>query len=223
MLSYPSKLTAQFDISSSLPKEIEDCDYDYSIFPNSKTSYVWFSRGCIRKCPFCVVWKKEGIIHSVKPKPLNSKGKYISIMDNNFFANPKWKESIKILIKWNQPVDFQSGIDVRIFNDKQGKALQKLKLYKQIHIAWDNPKDDLINKIELLKQYIKPYKIMCYVLIGYWSSQEQDLNRVETLQKLNIDPFVMPFNKFDRYQKDFSRWVNHKAIFKSVEWKEYKK
>ena len=33
----------------------------------------------------------------------------------------------------------------------------------------------------------------------------------------------MPFNKFDKYQKDFSRWVNHKAIFKSVAWKDYKK
>lgn len=24
------------------------------------------------------------------------------------------------------------------------------------------------------------------------------------------------------YQKDFERWVNHKAIFKTVEWKDYK-
>lgn len=212
-----------FNISSKLSKEIENCDFDYSLFPNCKTSYVWFSRGCIRKCPFCVVWKKEGYIHSIDPKSLNPKGEYISIMDNNFFANLKWKEAINKLIELNLPVDFQSGIDVRIFNDKQGKALQKLKLYKQLHIAWDNPKDDLKDKIELLKQYIKPYKIMCYVLIGYWSSQEEDLNRIEELTKLKIDPFVMPFNKFDKYQKDFARWVNHKAIFKSVEWKDYRR
>ena len=212
-----------FSLNIKLPKEIQDCDLDYNIYPNCETSYIWFSRGCIRKCPFCVVWKSEGLIHSVKPKPLNLNGTYISIMDNNFFANPKWRESINQLVKWNQPVNFQSGIDVRIFNNEQGKALQKLRLYKQIHIAWDNPKDNLTNKIELLKQYIKPYKIMCYVLIGYWSSREQDLERVETLRKLKIDPFVMPYNKFDRYQKDFSRWVNHKAIFKTVKWEDYKK
>ena len=212
-----------FDINCKLPKEIEECDFDYNIFPNCKTSYVWFSRGCIRKCSFCVVWKKEGLIHSVKPKPLNPKGEYISIMDNNFFANPKWREAIEQLIKWNQPVDFQSGIDVRIFNDEQGKALQKLRLYKQIHIAWDNPKDDLKDKIELLKQYIKAHKIMCYVLIGYDSSKEEDLNKIEKLRELKIDPFVMPYNKFDRYQKDFARWVNRKAIFKSVKWEDYKK
>ena len=41
-----------FDIITKLPKEIDDCDLDYSIFPNCKSSYVWFSRGCIRNCPF---------------------------------------------------------------------------------------------------------------------------------------------------------------------------
>ena len=34
-----------FDISTRLPKEIEDSDLDYSIFPNCFTSYIWFSRG----------------------------------------------------------------------------------------------------------------------------------------------------------------------------------
>jgi hypothetical protein len=64
---------------------------------------------------------------------------------------------------------------------------------------------------------------MCYVLIGFDSTPEEDLYRVETLRGLGIDPFVMPFNKKDKYQRDFARWVNHKAIFKSVPWKEYKK
>ena len=43
------------------------------------------------------------------------------------------------------------------------------------------------------------------------------------LRKLKIDPFVMPYNKKERYQRDFARWVNHKAIFKSVAWEDYKK
>jgi hypothetical protein len=33
----------------------------------------------------------------------------------------------------------------------------------------------------------------------------------------------MPYNKSNKYQKNFARWVNHKAIFKSVEWEDYKK
>lgn len=75
-----------FDISSRLPKEIEDSDLDYSIQPNCDFSMIWFSRGCFRNCPFCVVNEKEGNIHPVKPKNLNPNGKYIKVMDNNLFA-----------------------------------------------------------------------------------------------------------------------------------------
>lgn len=42
------------------------------------------------------------------------------------------------------------------------------------------------------------------------------------LKELGVDPFVMPFNKKDPYQKKFARWVNMKAIFKTVKWGEYK-
>jgi hypothetical protein len=126
-------------------------------------------------------------------------------MDNNFFANPLWEGAIVKLREWNKPVLFQQGIDIRILNDKQCEALKTIKIHKQIHFAWDNPKEDVTLKIELLKKYIKPYKLMCYVLIGYWSTPEEDLYRVETLRSLKIDPSVMPYDKFDRYQKNFAR------------------
>lgn len=212
-----------FDIKSKLPKEIGKCNYDWSLYPNCNFSIIWFSRGCIRNCPFCVVRQKEGYIHFVKPKNLNPNGKYIKVTDNNFFANPKWREAIKKLIEWNQPIEFQSGIDLRIFNEEQGKILQKLTIKKMLHTAWDNPKEDLRDKIKLLCRFIKPYRIMVYVLIGYWSSKEEDIWRIDELRRLGVKPFVMPFNKKDKYQKDLARYVNHKAIFMSIKWEDYKK
>jgi len=214
-----------FNVVLRLPLEIEQSDLDYSIYPNCNTSYIWFSRGCIRSCPFCIVHAKEGNIQSVEPKNLNPNGKYLSVMDNNFFANPKWREAVEQIKVLNHPVHFPNGIDLRILDQEQCEALQNIKLYskKRLHIAWDNPRDKLqIERgIDLLTKYIKPYKIMCYVLIGFWSSQEEDLIRVEVLREKNIDPFIMPYNKSDPYQKAFARWVNHKAIFKSVKWKDY--
>jgi hypothetical protein len=210
-----------FDVRSKLPDEIENSDLDYSISPECKSSYVWFSRGCIRDCPFCIVREKEGFIYETKPTNLNPNGNIIEIMDNNFFANKNWKNAEKYLDKWQQPLVFSSGIDIRIFKPEQAKFLEKYKI-KVIHTAWDNPNENLMPKFKELIKYIKPYKITVYVLVGFWSTPEQDLMRVMKLKELGVNPFVMPFNKKDEYQKRFARWVNMKAVFKSVKWENYR-
>ena len=211
-----------FDITKKLPKEIEGCDYDWTIYPECDYSIQWFSKGCIRNCPWCIVRRKEGYIHPVAPKNLNPKGTHIKVMDNNFFANPQWREAIEQLKEWNQPVDFQ-GVDIRILDKEMCQALNSLKHYKQIHIAWDNPKDEIEPKLLELIKHIKAYKIMCYVLIGFNSTEAEDIHRVQVIDKLGMDPFVMPYNKIDKYQKMFARWVNHRAIFKTVKWEDYRR
>lgn len=210
-----------FDIKSRLPAEIEACDYDWSCYPDCDYSIVWFSRGCIRNCPFCIVRQKEGHIKPVEPKNLNPNGKWIRVQDNNFFANPKWEKAVDQLLEWDQPVDIQ-GIDIRLFNDEQGVALQQLKHKKQLKIAWDNPKQNLDKQIDHLLDYISPSNIMCYVLIGYWSTPEEDLYRVMHLwDNYKIHAFAMPFDKFNKYQRMFARWCNNKIIFKTRSWEEY--
>ena len=211
-----------FDLTSRLPKEIEESDLDYSIFPDCNYSMIWFSRGCFRNCPFCIVRQKEGNIHPVKPKNLNPNGKFIKVMDNNFFANPKWKSAVRQLLKWNQPVDIL-GFDIRIFDDEQGEALQRLKHYHSIKFAWDNPRDNLDDKIEHLLEYIKPRYLMCYVLTNYWSTFEEDYHRVMHLwEDYGIHPFVMQYKKGNNdINSHFARWVNNKTIFKTRSWESY--
>jgi len=212
------------DLSTILPDNIESIiNVDYTLYPEYKYSLQLFSRGCPNKCPFCVVPKKEGNIYPVNPLILNPKGEYIIVLDNNFFANPEWKSSILNLINCKQPVKFD-GIDVRLLTEEHLYYLNKLKLKTQLHIAWDNPKEKINQHIQRVLNYniLKPYKFMCYVLIGYNSTPEEDMYRVNTLSTLKIDPFIMPYNKKNKYQKRFARYVNHKAIFKSTTWEKYK-
>jgi len=208
-----------FNVCLRLPSEIESCDLDYSLYPSCKTSYLWFSRGCFRNCPFCVVPTKEGLLHPVEPKNRNPNEKYISVMDNSPTANPKFFDVVEYLVKLGQPVDFQSGVDVRTFSDKIGEALARLRYWNYFHTAWDNPREDLIDKFEHLMQYIPKSRIMVYVLIGYWSTPEEDLYRVTELRKRGLSPWVMPYNSKDPYQKAFKRWCNRHP---GCEWKDYK-
>lgn len=64
-----------FDVTSRLSRMMESCELDYSIYPKCRASYLWFSRGCDRRCPFCIVWQKEGPLHPTHEKNLNPRGK----------------------------------------------------------------------------------------------------------------------------------------------------
>ena len=206
-----------FDLTTKLDF---DCDYDYSLYPNCITSYVWFSRGCDRDCPFCVVRQKEGKFHLVKRKQLNPKGRYLTIMDNDFFANPEWES----VIAWIgiAPVEV-NGFDIRKMTEEKCHALAKLRNYKSktFKTAWDNPKQDLLPKLSMLSGIIRPRRITVYVLIGYNSTPTEDMYRVMKIRELGLSPFVMQYRKGDLYQDMFARWVNVRAVFMTKTWGQF--
>lgn len=216
-----------YDITSRLPEEIESSTaMDYTIYPQYEFSVQFLSRGCIRRCPFCLVHDKEGYIHPVEPAQLNPRGKYIEVLDNNFFANPEWRAAVTYLLGTKQKVNLH-GVDIRIMNEEQAYWLNKLPLQKPIHIAWDLPQIDLTDKLREVLKYIKAYKIYCYVLVGFNSTIEQDLYRLERLKELGILPFVQPYRDFNnertptQYEKDLARWANRAWLFKSMRFQDY--
>ena len=216
-----------YDITGRLPKEIENSRLmDYSIYPQYSFSLQFFSRGCIRKCPFCLVREKEGYIQAVEPVELNPEGKWIEVLDNNFFANPEWRHAIRYLLKQNQMVNLH-GVDVRIMNEEQAFYLGKLRLKRRIHIAWDLPSIDLTDKLREVTKYITPRNLSCYVLVGYNSTVEQDMYRLSRLRELGISPFVQPYRDFNNdrkptlYEQDLAQWANKHQIFKACEFKDF--
>lgn len=216
-----------YDVKSRLPEEIENhCGLDYSIYPNCNYSIQFFSRGCIRSCPFCIVREKEGYLRSVAPMNYNPKGEWVEVLDNNFFANPNWRNAIEELQRNGQPVNLH-GVDIRLMNEEQAEALSTLKLKQNVKIAWDLPEIDLEPKLREVVKYIKPYRLTCYVLVGFNSTIKQDMRRLEILRELGITPFVMiyrdPVNRREpnNYCKDLARWVNKPQLFKSVKFEDY--
>lgn len=221
-----------YDITTKLPEEIESItELDYTLYPDCNYSIIFTTRGCVRNCKFCIVRKKEGIIHNVPICNLNPNGKHIKILDNNFFANRTWRENLDVLKSFNQPLEFNAGIDLRLLNKEQCEELSKCKI-KMIHCAWDNYKDKdiILPKLKLLTKYIKPSKILCYVLVGFDNHEltETDIERVKTIWSLGVYPFVMVYINFNdpnweksRSCRRFARWCNNRFIFKSCTWEKY--
>lgn len=215
-----------YNIGSRLPDDIERTQPDYSIYPMFKFSIQFFSRGCIRQCPFCIVREKEGMIRPVEPMELNPASERMEILDNNFFANPEWRSAVEWIERSGQRINLH-GVDVRIMDEEQAYWLNRLKIAGSIHIAWDFPQDPILPKVKEMLKYIKPYKIICYVLIGFNSTIEQDYRRVIQLKELGIRPFVQPYRDFHnqriptQYERDFAQWVNKREIFSSCDFKDF--
>lgn len=221
-----------WDIKKELPPEIDAMQPDYSIY-NYPHNIGFTMRGCRLRCSFCVVPEKEG-----RPSEANTideiwqqrDSDFIMLLDNDFFGNYAWRDRIDELQRFNLKVNFSQGLNIRNLKPEQAAAIASVRFRnindtkKQVHFAWDDPRHEpLIHKgIKVATDNgIKTHQMAFYVLIGYHSTEAEDLHRVEVLRDYGCDPYAMPYNKYDPYQARFTRWVNHKAVFNSIPWAEY--
>lgn len=64
--------------------------------------------------------------------------------------------------------------------------------------------------------------MLCYILVGYWSTPEEDQYRVNHLkEEYHIDSYVMPYNTQDNYQRLYRNYVNNKKVFYTITWNKY--
>ena len=221
-----------WDLRVSLPAITEDLVPDYSLY-NCPHNLGFTMRGCRLKCKFCVVPQKEGSpfsTNTIEGLWTQRDSDFLILLDNDFFGNTEWRDRISELKNLKLKVNFNQGLNIRNLTEEQAEALASVAFRnlhntaRQVYFAWDDPRHEkLIHRgiSRCTGAGIKPYQMAFYVLIGFHSTPEEDLYRVETLRSYGCDPYSMPYNKKDPYQKKFTRWVNHKAIFKSVPWAEY--
>ena len=81
-------------------------------------------------------------------------------------------------------------------NEEQAFWLNKLKIDGSIHIAWDFATDNILENIKEMLKYVKAYKIICYVLIGFNTDIEQDLYRVRKLKGIRNKTFCSALQRF---------------------------
>ena len=120
-------------------------------------------------------------------------------------------------------INFSQGIDIRLMTEEKAEMLRQIKV-KSVHLAWDRyeDKNDILPKLEMFKRVTgwNYRKLMVYVLVNFNTTIEQDLERIYTLRDMGYDPYVMIYNKEQTNAKDtvrrLQRWVNMKAIFKTV-------
>ena len=225
----------------NLPHEIENMTPDYNLYDDDRV--VGFcQRGCDRKCQFCVVWRKEGKINENEYRSLSSwvpeDRKKVLLLDNDIALAERWKHDLvlKEAEEMSLKLSITQGYDIRTIYKEPDRA-QQLANYKpwsltfkerMLYTAWDLPQyEPMVRKgIEaLLDSGFKSREITVYVLVGFKTTFEEDVHRVNDVlrNEYHVLPYVMPYNnrRDDPNINNLRRWANKRPLFKSMDFRDY--
>ncbi|HHT9107578.1 MAG TPA: cobalamin-binding domain-containing protein [Candidatus Wunengus sp. YC64] len=178
---------------------LEQIDYKY---PASNAYFAYMTRGCVRRCPFCVVYVIEPeyvpYIPLKKQVALTTEKfgekKDLLLLDNNVLASAEFDKIINEIkdIGFHKGarlngrfryVDFNQGIDLRLLTKDKMKKLAEIPI-KPLRIAFD--------RFSLKEKYVKALRLAAecgikylsnYILFNYDDSPDEFYQRL----RINID------------------------------------
>ncbi len=200
---------------------------------------VFTSRGCIRKCPWCVS-------HLIEPKNQEYNdfpipvGKNPYVGDNCLLAT-SWEHQELVVkrLKDVRNLDINSGFDCRLFTEEH------YQLYSKLHLeAWRLAFDSMgveaafEKAVAILKKHKVDYRrILVYVLINYpGTTFEECVYRLERVRELGCSPypqkyaplntvnarnFVAPGFEKEKIDQLRAYWCNPFA-WRTCTWEEFK-
>lgn len=217
--------------------------FDERKFMNCYREYTDYSigfltRGCFRKCGFCVNQKYD---HVFSASPLDEfydpNRKKLCFLDDNFFGCPNWKELLKQVINTGKPFKFKQGLDERLLTDDKCQMLFSSRYDGDITFAFDKVEDyELIEKqLQLIRKYSNSQYIKFYVLVGYKGTDAKDIEnafkRIALLLKYGAIPYIMRFqnkndapwtrSKWRGLYISMARWCNQPSIIKKMSFMEF--
>ncbi len=243
--------TGFFGINAKdLPYEIEHHMPDYHLYDNyiqkeisrgirpskfkdyKDGSIGFLTRGCFRKCPFCINRKYDRAFkHSELEEFLDKDRKFIYLWDDNFLAYPKWKEELEKLKATNKFIEFRQGLDIRLMTEEKAEILTTMKYHHDWTFAFDDITDKKLieNKLRIWRKYNQK-QARLYVLVAYKSQDVTDIagafERIKILMKYNCVPYIMRYNEYKRSEMrgmyiTLARWCNQPSLFKRKSFREF--
>ena len=179
---------------TKLPPQMEDLEVDYSLYPNNKKSYGFITRGCIRKCSFCVVPKIEGNLSLYSSLDRIIKHKIVIFLDNNILSYKGHMDILRDLRDRKIQCQFNQGLDIRLVNDENAKLLSELNYFGKYIFAFDD--------VRYAKSVEKGTKIFQKYMPGKWRMRfltyyhpnnplHELVYRVDWAKRNFVYPFIM--------------------------------
>lgn len=239
-----------FDKSPKLDFDIEHMKPDYNLYPIEKISKIknkfnkqyytdfsigFLTRGCFRKCQFCINQNYNKVEKASDLKEfVDKKRKKICLLDDNFFGYSNWKEELIKLQQSKKKFQFKQGLDIRLLTDEKAEMLVNSKYDGDYIFAFDNYDDRelIVNKLEIWMKYWKneKHRTKFYVLCAYKDNDIVDIietfQRIRLLFKYRCYPYIMKYknwkeSKYESIYTSLAGWCNQPFLLTSMSFKEY--
>jgi hypothetical protein len=195
---------------------------DYTLYPDNNISYGFISRGCSRKCSFCVVPAKEGKTKFSTPVTNIIEHPVVKFLDNNILSLPNHEEILEELVELRVKCQFMQGLDLRLVNPTNARLLHQLNYLGEYIFAFDNWKyrRAMERKIELLS-WRRDWQLKFYVYIDPEMALSDHIRRVEWLRDHKCLPYIMRGQRcwgaeHEKFYTDYASWCNQPALFKKM-------
>lgn len=225
-----------YDLTTRLPPEAEKIIPDYSLYPfiDKKSAYGFLTRGCVRKCPWCIVPKKEGRIckyQDVEEIAVNGRTRLV-LMDNNILAAGDYAlEQFDKIIRRRFAVDFNQALDARLVDDVFADKMAKMRWIKYIRFGCDTNAQiaECERAISMLRDRGYTGKFFLYTILQ--GDIRECYDRVAHFRRKGdnkVTPFAQPYLDFSRktqnipeWQRDMARWANRKEIYETTDFVDF--
>lgn len=205
-------------------------------------SIGFLTRGCFRKCQFCVNRSKSKcVVASPISEFVDKDRPKICLQDDNFFACSDWERLITDLKATGKRFQFKQGLDERLLTEKKVEALFNCKTDGDLIFAFDNIEDRGIieEKLQMIRLLYPDSKktIKFYTFVGcdrkgiydldFWKQDIFDcFKRIEILMSYKCIPYI---TRFERYVEspyrgmyvNLARWCNQPSFFKKKSFREF--
>ena len=192
-----------WNLHTRLPAGAERMFPDYSLYGHSRYAVGFLTRGCVCRCPFCLVPRKEGRLRRcpggfdafVPPGQ-----KHVVLLDNNLLAHPAAAEMLRETVRRGYVVNFSQSLDIAYLTqplfdilrqmDSQNARFTRRQFYFSVNDLSD------IARFEETRPWLRSLgedAVSVILLYGYNTRLSEDYVRMRMLRRFRFIPFFQEY------------------------------
>ena len=191
------------DLKTTLNDEVEQCFPDYNLYGHTQYALGFLTRGCNKRCPFCLVPKKEGRLrpnYSTFDDFVPKSQQNVMLLDNNLLVAPNVNDLLEEMAKRRINVNFSQTLDIQYLTDEIYKKLRMVNSVnsrftrEMIYFSCNTVKQAewFIRKSDMLRGFGKG-RVTAVIMFGFNTRLSQDFSILTIMKKLGVIAFVQEY------------------------------